>query len=77
MPLLEISLMKWEIEQDWGDHGIGPRDAMRAGWVKDVGDVEFINNSYKDPSNYAFLWWYTTVCGKIVADMKKRCMASG
>ena len=33
----------------WG-WGIGGRDAMRAKWTKDVGDVQHLNESYKDPS---------------------------
>ena len=44
----------WQIENDWGKHGIGPRDAMRAGWTKDVGDVQYIIEAYKDPSQHGF-----------------------
>ena len=62
----------WEIARDWGKRGIGPRDALRAGWEKDVGDVEYIIAAYKDPSKEAFGWWYATVCGKIAGHMQKK-----
>ena len=54
---------------DWG-WGIGPRDAMRAGWRKDVGDLEFITDSYKDPSSEMFSWWYASVAAQMREKMK-------
>ena len=61
----------WEIEDRWGKDGVGPRDVLRAGWSKDVGDVEYIIGAYKDPSKDAFSWWYTTISGTITAQLKQ------
>ena len=71
----DLTYDAWEIEPDW-EGGIGPRDVMRAGWEKDVGDVEYIIAAYKDPSKEAFGWWYATVCGKIAAHMKQQMQGS-
>ena len=66
----------WEMEQDWGQ-GFGPRDCMRAGWEKDVGDVEYILGAYKDPSTDPFSWWYATIAAKIVAEIKNKMQGFG
>ena len=55
--------------QDWG-WGIGPRDAMRAGWKDGVGDVQYIKESYTDPSAEMFRWWWAAVGGKIADGLK-------
>ena len=65
----EIAYDSYKIA-DWG-WGIGPRDALRAGWRKDVGDVEFLNDSYKDPSSEIFSWWYANVCAQMKETMKR------
>ena len=56
--------------------GIGGRDAMRAGWTKDVGDLQYINESYRDPSEAPFSWWYASVAAQMKEKMRlaQRCL---
>ena len=53
-----------------GIGGIGGRDAMRAGWKKDVGDLEYVTKDFKDPSDAPFSWWYASVAGQMKEKMK-------
>ena len=56
----------------WSASGIGPRDVYRAGWTKDVGDLQYIAELYKDPSEDPSSWWYAAVAGKIATKMKAK-----